>query len=561
MLRTGVAALRGVASVVIAPLGATAGANAIGLRDHLSNAVAGLLDVGSGRRHRHVWSRPGHAYIEVRGLNGHGTTHSRVAHAAETAIGRLRGVRWADVNGVTGQLLVAFDPDVVTVERLVAVVEASEQAVSTDVEDFPWSRPVHPSDPAPLVASSVALAGDVLGMGTATVMWLARAPALPNGVRAVVGVLQAQPRLRRQLERWLGPPGTEFLLAVADSVVQAGTQDPGTLAVDAVHRVMILAELGARRAVWATWEPTVELTAFPPPPEAPVVPGRDEELPAGSVESYTELAAAGSLVLSAVATLMGRPGLAAEVSLVGMPRAARLGREAFAATLARGLAYQGMVPLDGSAYRRLDRISHVVLDLRVLPRVAEASARATPESVDLVLEAAHAAGTEVSVVEPSSDPESSELSVVARVRRLQADGHGVLLLASVDDAALEAADVAVAIWREHNPVCWAADLISDGLDPAIALLRALPVAREASRRGVALALAGSSTGLVTAVLLPGPGSTARALIPVHLAGLAALLTGYRAASSSSSVAGRGGLLTPTNPAPVPERSALIDVEG
>ncbi|NMO93089.1 cation transporter [Actinomycetospora sp. TBRC 11914] len=524
--------MRSAASLVIDPVEATvaaAGAGVAGLRDQVSRAVGGLLDVGSGRRRRHVWTRPGHAHIEVRGLTGHGTTHRRVAHAAETAVGRLRGVRWADVNGVTGQLLVAFDPDAVTLERLVAVVEASEQAVSTDDEEFPWSRPNHPADPAPLVASSVALAGDVLGMGAATAMWLARAPALPNGVRAVVGVLQAQPRLRRQLERWLGPPGTEFLLGVADAVVQAGTQDPGTLAVDAVHRVMIIAEVSARRAVWAAWEPTVELSAFPPPPEAPVVPGRDEELPAGAVETYAELAAAGSLLASTAATLLGRPGLGAQVSLVGMPRAARLGREAFAATLARGLTDRGMVPLDGSAYRRLDRITHVVLDLRVLPEAAPGRA-AGAEALEAVMEAAQHAGTEVSVVAPTTDPEGLELSLATRVRQLQADGHGVLLLAAADDAALEAADVAVAIWREHNPVCWAADLISDGLEPAIALLGALPAARRASRRGVALALAGSSTGLLSAVLLPGPGSTTRALLPVHVAGLAALVSGHRTAA-------------------------------
>ena len=522
--------------MVVAPLEAAvsiAGAGAAGLSDHVRSAVAGLVDVGSGRRHRHVWSRSGQAYIEVRGLTGQGASHARVAHAVETAMGRLGGVRWADIDGVTGQLLVAFDPDAVTLERLLAVVEASEQAVSTDAEDFPWSRPVHPSDPAPLVASSVAPLGDVLGVGAASAMWLVRAPALPNGARAVVGVLQAHPRLRRRLERWWGPPGTEFLLAVADAVAQTGAQDLGTLAVDAVHRVMILAEVGARRAAWGVWEPTIELTAFPPPPEAPLVPGRDEDLPDGAVESYTELAAATSLLLSTVATGLGRPGLAAKISLVGMPRAARLGREAFAATLARALAERGMVPLDGSAYRRLDRISHVVLDLRVLPTVAEDPAK---ESVYGIVEAAQSAGTEVSVVEPSNDPESSELSLLARVRRLQADGHGVLLLASADDAALEAADVAVAIWREHNPVCWAADLISDGLHPATALLRALPAARQASRRGVGLALAGSSTGLVTAVLLPGPGSTTRALLPVHVAGLAALLSGYRAGVSSSSTA-------------------------
>jgi hypothetical protein len=196
------------------------------------------------------------------------------------------------------------------------------------------------------------------------------------------------------------------------------------------------------------------------------------------------------------------------------------------------LAGRGLVPLDGSAYRRLDRISHVLLDLRILPKAP----RGQSSGVEVIVEAAREAGTEVSVIEPTTDPERLELSLTTRVRQLQAEGHGVLVLASADDAALEAADVAVAIWREHNPVCWASDLISDGLDPAVALLRALPAARAASRRGVALAAAGSSAGMVSAVLLPGPRSTTRALLPVHLAGLAALLGGYHAAATSPSPA-------------------------
>jgi cation-transporting ATPase I len=57
---------------------------------------------------------------------------------------------------------------------------------------------------------------------------------------------------------------------------------------------------------------------------------------------------------------------AADAFLAGTPKAARLGREAFAAQLGRTLATRGVVPLDGSALRRLDRIDTVVLDSDVL---------------------------------------------------------------------------------------------------------------------------------------------------------------------------------------------------
>lgn len=527
-------------------------------------AVADLVDLGAGRGRRHVWSQRGRAYIEVRGLSGRGSTHGRVAHLAEDAVGRLRGVRWADVNGITGQLLVAFDADAVGVERLVAVVEAAEQAAGAGSEEFPWSRPVHPSDTAPLIAAAVALAGDVLGAAAATAAWVARVPSLPHSARVGVALLQAQPRLRGHLEGLLGPPGTELALAIADAVIQAGTQDPGTLLVDATHRVLIIGEVAARRAVWAGWEPQVQFSVHPPPEQAPQVPGREKELPAGPVEAYTERAAVASLLAaSAALALTARPGLAADVMLLGVPRAARLSREAFAAVVGWRLANHGVVPLDSGAYRRLDRVSVVVIDPAALldgespaasagvdPDAAVMLAAARATGLPLVFTATQAELVEAALVAAGEQVLAGEPDLAGQVRRLQAAGHGVLLVAAADDAALAAADVAVAIWRQTNPVCWAADVIADGLAPATVLLRALPAARAASRRGVALAVAGSAAGAALAATRPPasiPTST-RALLPVHTAALIAITTAatsaYRAISST----------TPTTPTTRPASS-------
>src|SRR6266511_3777064 len=72
-------------------------------------ASRALLDLGPGRARRRVWAVPGHAHIEVRGMTGSGSTHRRVAAGVTRRLRSLRGVRWAQVNAVTGQVLVAFE--------------------------------------------------------------------------------------------------------------------------------------------------------------------------------------------------------------------------------------------------------------------------------------------------------------------------------------------------------------------------------------------------------------------------------------------------------------------
>jgi cation-transporting ATPase I len=60
------------------------------------------------------------------------------------------------------------------------------------------------------------------------------------------------------------------------------------------------------------------------------------------------------------------PRRAANALLAGLPKAARLGREAFAAQLVRTLADRDIVVWDRRALRRLDRVSTVVLDAPLL---------------------------------------------------------------------------------------------------------------------------------------------------------------------------------------------------
>jgi len=99
----------------------------------------------------------------------------------------------------------------------------------------------------------------------------------------------------------------------------------------------------------------------------------------GRIETYADQAAFDSLMAAAgVLGLTGQPGRAAEVIVVGLPRTAALGRDGFSAVLESELAGQGIMPMDPSAYRRLDRVSTIIVDSAVLcagqPLVLSASA-------------------------------------------------------------------------------------------------------------------------------------------------------------------------------------------
>ena len=84
---------------------------------------------------------------------------------------------------------------------------------------------------------------------------------------------------------------------------------------------------------------------------------------AGPVEDYVDQAANGSLIAAASALVAGGgPEDAAGAVLAGMPKAAHMGRQSFAAVLGRGLANAGQLILDPGALRRLDRVKVVVID-------------------------------------------------------------------------------------------------------------------------------------------------------------------------------------------------------
>jgi cation-transporting ATPase I len=364
-------------------------------------------------------------------------------------------------------------------------------------------------------------------------------------------------------------------------------------------------ELRARREVWRRREPElcrpgVEAGSGPltPPGERPA------PLPDGPIERYR-----GRLGPTALGASLGllpltfAPSRSADLLKALTPKAAVQGREAFAALLDVRMCARGVLPMDGSAFRRLDRVDAVVVDGASLctgpPVVLEACPEPAAEvagwdAVRLWTGASRLLGSDVDLgVDPGADtdgeaPEGLRLGpagadpdrpgvrvhalrdaagerlgtavvtdeldphaeallravgaaghrlvltahagiadvagladevadpgepLLATVRRVQAQGHGVLLVASGEGSldlpgrggagagaadagpALIAADVSVAPTVPGRAPAWGADLVTGpGLADACRLVAATAAARTVSRQCVDTALTGNVLG-------------------------------------------------------------------
>ena len=221
----------------------------------------------------------------------------------------------------------------------------------------------------PLTAAAM----DLVAVSAAVTGWVTRLPAAPQTTRAAAALINHQPRMVSLLESRLGRVGTDIALAATTAAANGLTQAVGTPLLDLTQRSLQISEATAHRRVWRDREPQL---ASPERPQAPVVPvissaGAKSQAPrhswaaaaageashvvvggaidaaidtakgsmAGPVESYAESAANGSLIAAASALVAGGGTEDAAGAIeAGVPRAAHMGRQAFAAVLGRGLA-------------------------------------------------------------------------------------------------------------------------------------------------------------------------------------------------------------------------------
>jgi cation-transporting ATPase I len=523
---------------------------------------------------RRRWQGDRRCWIEVRGLDdsdpGDVLPQAVLRHVRDQP-----GVLRVDLNHALSRVVVHTD-GTESLDELSDAVAAAERDADVDTTQPSINLP---GDGIILASSITALTANTLGLATALVgralMW----PKLVPGLPAAVAFVDYQPRLRGLVEEWLGEDATDTALALAASIGYTLSQAPTSLAVDVFMHLVRVAEAQSAALAWQRHEPALaeyaESTDGIRPNERP------QPLPSGPVERHGDrssvIQGVGAIALG-IAT--GGISGAATTALVAAPKAARNTREAFAGTLARGLADRhDVVPLRSNALRRLDRIDAVVIDPRVLwtddlrvGRIRDVDDRRRAEvwqwaqdQIDadaltagwhdqpngdgrvLVRYATHTMASSVlreirrSAIEVVSvdvdgldDLRSSfddlhpfdgplDDALAASVRRLQDDGRTVALVSSAAAQALADADLAIGV--AIDAACWHADVIADDLDGVWRVLHAIPAARRASERGVQLATGASVLG----ALLMVPGVRGRGPGPVTAGAGAGAWTGYRIA--------------------------------
>ncbi|HZH22594.1 MAG TPA: cation-translocating P-type ATPase [Geodermatophilus sp.] len=566
----------------------------------LVDAVRGMVEPPPARHTRRVWADRGRVQVEL--CAPAAEEAPEVRHALRRHLERLEGVEWAAVNDVVGRVLVAFDERRVTAADLVGTVAAVERARGGTA--LSPDQPDHPADLEPLLAALVAASIDLAAVGVAVAARALPVPALTRHATLAVALLDSQTRLREALAARVGPVGADLVITGLSALLHALTQSPTVPALNAAAALQEAVEVRARRQVWRRreWE-----LCRPEPDDAaePLTPPGDRPcpLPPGPVETHSarlapiELAAALGLL-----ALTGRPGRSADLMKVLTPKAAVLGREAFAATLDLLLCRRDVLPMDGSAYRRLDRVDAVVVDGDALctgpPVVLEATATAEgwddarvwsaaarlvgalegdepdggvrlgppredagaqvravyegrrrvgtvtvareldPHAEALLVTAA-AAGTRLvlsahagtrEVAAAADEVAPADEPLVETVRRLQAEGHGVLVVSEADGPALLAADVGVAPVRPGRAPAWGADLVTrPGPADACRVVAATAVARTVSRRSVQAALTGNVLGGLLAAVGSERYGQRKATTPGKTATTAAMLGGTWAA--------------------------------
>ncbi|MEV6768808.1 cation-translocating P-type ATPase [Nocardia sp. NPDC051030] len=325
------------------------------LRDDLVT----LADPHSERSQRRVALGPDRAAMEVRGLSTERNPH--VLAALEDRLDELGAVRWWRVNAVTGRLVAGLaDLD----SQLPALLDAVD-AVEADaaVAEQTWDRSVeHPADREPVLAAGIQLTADVLAIGLA-----ASGALLPFGgparlLRGVALLADNQPRLRARIDDLLGRTRTDVVLTLATAIGGAATESVAKLAVDAAQRGFTFLEANSTYTRWGDWEAEVARHAQSPVHEPLPPRERPVALPQGPVERVADETASGSLLGTLAFAGGNRFSEALDALELGAPKAARVSREAYAATVSTKLSRAGILTLHPGVWRRLDRLTAIVID-------------------------------------------------------------------------------------------------------------------------------------------------------------------------------------------------------
>ncbi|WP_102418637.1 cation-translocating P-type ATPase [Mycobacterium sp. 4858] len=552
----------------------------------LTRAAAGaVLEAVGGPPARRVSDNGPRRWIEVRGLDGeHGPA---IATDVLAAVRAMPGVQQAYLNRTLARVVVTVADDGPSAAALCRSVAAAERRGGRRAgRALPASLP---GDDALLMGRMVAATAASVGLGLSLTGSLLRLPRLPDLVAVPPTVADHLPRLRRELERRLGPEGTDVLFGIVNATSAALTLSPTAAAAEAATRTMLAAEAWNGRLAWIRHEPG--LAERPVADDGVSAPVGNPAPPDGPAERYANRAGlAGIGAAAAVGLLTRNPDAAGAAALAAVPKPLRSVREAFGCTMNRGLSgrHDALV-LRPRVLRTLDRIDAIMVDPRALytdeltvSRVlgVENSDRAHAwEAVRAALDndglqpgwhqladIAGAGSVGEALISPVRDPLAAAVltearrsqprvysldddglrslaqgfdelypaaepggsidhAVAAAVAELKAAGNTVALLTTSEMRAAHRSDVTIGLLRPRHSPPWAADVIANDLTGAWRLLHALPAARAATDGAVRLSASASTLGAL--MLIPGvPG---RSSASVNVGMVASLWFGYRAA--------------------------------
>lgn len=483
-------------------------------------------------RGRRVFLSEGRAQIEVRGVTPESAP--RLSRALTRAATRNPHVRWVELVAPMSRASFAFQRGACSAAELVGIVEAAEEESDLAAADLPRST-AHPVDDEGEAFTELEIAANGVGLALGALLRASPLPPLGFGVNAsaVLSVLDAVPRLRRVIEEQIGRENTERALRLALPLTQGLAQRTLAQTVEMTARATSLSEARARRR---TFEARIDdLLSQPGEHVPPNPPPSRGELPKGPIERYEGSAWMVSLGAFAVSLAASRSAQAAVASLlVGLPKAAKLGREAFASHFTSVLAARGAITLDRDALRRLDRVDTAVFPAELFGDVDPAAG--APPWLEALIAAAREA--KVSLVVASTEPHKwsglgadavvlGGAALTDSVRRLQNEGRVVMLADRGRSGALGLADLGVGLYRAGAPAPWGAHvLVRDDLSELPLLLFACAAAKKTSAQSVSVALAGAGFG--SFVSAGGLFSNARRVMRVvNLATLGSMANGLR----------------------------------
>jgi cation-transporting P-type ATPase I len=533
--------------------------------------IAGIAGEALGGAPRRRCSSTGaRHWIEVRGLdteNGHAIGAEVLA-----ALRKVSGVCDASLNTAVSRVVVSVADDGPSRADLVKVVDDAERRAASSIPRT-WPTTL-PGDDDVVVARTAAAAMAATAFGLSVAGSVLRLGRMPDWVSVPPTVLDHIPSLRTRIEQRLGPDGTDFLFALANSAATALTASPTSAAAEAGTRAMLAAEAWNARRAWHKYESDL---AASPSDAAP----RMSQTSAWSAERYANRAGVtGAAAAAALGLLSANPRTAGLAALVAAPKPIRTTREAFGCALTRGLAAQhDALVVHPRVLRRLDRIDTVVIDPRVLYTDDLMVSRVTGLQDSERTKAWNAARTALeggrlgtgwhplstipgagdtgdALISPVRDPFAGAVVAEARqsgravvsvaddglrslakgfdhlhpltgsvdetiaqaIATLRADGAFVALLTTPGMLAAHDADFTIGVGREQQPPPWGADVFVPDLTGAWRLLHALQAARTVKNRGIELSASSSLIGAL--MLIPGvPGSGPASVNSAAIAGL------------------------------------------